>query len=423
MADKPTDEQLERSAAAARSGKARAEKSVPRPSGPANVARSLSPAARPLMAKQVVVHDELGEVAFKMAFLGTGQGGGRMANAFHALGYRRVAVLNTTDMDFGGLADGVHRLNLAVGGAAKDPQFARNSLRGREEEAWDLLTRAWGNEVDYALICVGLGGGTGSGTCVPLIQLARKYLADKGRPPRVGAVVSLPTPAEGQQVAKNAVRSFRELLEARASPLIIVDNARITDLYSQGGKALGFSQLYPTANMAVTQLFHLFNQLAALHSNFITFDRSELAQLLDGGVLVMGAADVPVGEIKSPADISQRMREELTNTVLASVDLTKGRKAACLFVGSQEALDTFSLDYFDAGFTQLGRLVGSSCPEGAEVILHRGVYLGGEDGLQCYIMVSELGPPMGRLAELAKVARLDQYATAKGLAAFLGLQD
>src|SRR5215471_16897949 len=115
--------------------------------GPPNVARGLSPAAYKPAARQVAVGDALPHpVAFKFAFLGTGQGGSRMADAFWRIGYRRVAVLNTTDMDFKGINEDIARLNLAVGGAAKDPQFAANSLKGREEEVRDLLTQSFGND-------------------------------------------------------------------------------------------------------------------------------------------------------------------------------------------------------------------------------------------------------------------------------------
>jgi cell division GTPase FtsZ len=384
-----------------------------------NVARSLSPTSHRQATHQVVVEDEFDrDVAFKVAFVGTGQGGGRMANAFHSLGYRRAAVVNTTDKDWDGVDARVCRLNLGIGGSAKDPALAANALKGREEEVWDLYVRAWGNELDYALVCVGLGGGSGSGTCVRLVDVARRYMESRGRAARVGAVVSLPPVTEGQQIAKNAVQTFKALLDAKISPLIIIDNARINELYKPG-----MTRLHAQANETVSQLFHLFNELAAVHSPFITFDRSELAQLLDGGIVVMGAADLRAGEIGNPADVSTKIRDELGNNVLAKVDIRRGRKAACLFVGSQEVLDEFSLDYFDAGFTQLDRMVGSASNKGGQTVIHRGVYLGGEEGLQCYVMVSELEPPVERLGELAKKAQLEQLGQPRSLAAYLGVQD
>lgn len=396
----------------------------PEPSGDAprigNIAGSLRPSRVQAAAKQVVVNDRFDyEVAFKMAFIGTGQGGSRIANAFHALGYGRVAVFNTTDMDFKGLADEIPKLNLGVGGAAKDAQFAASQITAREEEVWDLLTRAWGNDAEYALVCASLGGGTGSGTAAQLVRTARRYMEERGKPPKVGAIVSLPSLAEGQQQAKNAVNAFRELLALKVSPLVVIDNGRIHEIYNKPG----ITKLYPIANTTVSNLFHLFNQLAAVHSEYITFDKSELGQLLDGGVVAMGAADLATEEIKSPADISSKIRDELTNNVLATVDLKKGKKAACLFVGAQEVLDELSLEFFEAGFNQLNRTIGSAV-KGTDTIVHRGLYPGDAPGLQVYTLISELEPPVERLAQLAKVGHMaPAIQTAKGLAAHLGVQD
>lgn len=390
----------------------------PRASGPANVAKMLSPAARQQAAKQVVINDAFGhDVAFSMAFIGAGQGGGRMADAFYNLGYRRVAVFNTTESDFHGINEAIPKFSLDIGGAAKDAAWAKAQLKGRTEEIWDLLTRAWGNTIDYGMVCVGLGGGSGSGTASSLVQIARKYLESKGRPPRVGAIVSLPPVSEGQQVAKNAVNAFKELLHLKVSPLIIVDNARIQDVYRPA-----MSKLYGTANELVSSLLHLFNTLAAAKSEHVTFDRSELGQLLDGGIVVMGSADIEIGRVESPADISTCIREQFEDSVLAQVDPRTGKKGACIFVADSTVLDTYSREYFDAGFTQLDRTIGQE--SGGDTVIHPGVYPGdpeSQQGLQCYTMISELAPPHQRLSELAKKAGLDPQSTPATMAKFLGV--
>jgi cell division GTPase FtsZ len=146
------------------------------PSGPriGNVAAGLRSAVAAAV-KPTTVRDRFDyKVGFNLSFVGTGQGGSRIANAFYDLGYGRVAVFNTTDMDFKGLADEIPKLNLGVGGAAKDAAFAADQIKARQEEVWDLLTRAWGSTTDYALVCASLGGGTGSGTAPQLVQIARR---------------------------------------------------------------------------------------------------------------------------------------------------------------------------------------------------------------------------------------------------------
>jgi cell division GTPase FtsZ len=421
--DKPTDETLQRSMNAGQRIKAKTpakeEASAVEPDV-GNVARALTPAAKQRAARQVAVNDAFPyEVAFQCAFLGSGQGGSRIADSFYQLGYRRVAVFNTTDRDFYGISTDIPTLSFDIGGAAKDAGFAAQHLKGRDQEVWDLMLRAWGNVVDYALVCVSLGGGTGSGTVSGLVQMARKYMESKGRTPRVGAIISLPQVDEGQQTARNTVIAFQELLTLKASPLIIIDNKRIDEVYDKPG----FADLYPIANKAVSQLFHLFNQLAASDKGTITFDQSELAQLLDSGIVVMGATDIPVAEIKSPADISTRIREDLANSVLAAVDIKRGRKGACLFVSSRDVLKAFSSDFFAAGFDQLERIVGSAYGGQVATVIHRGVYPVGDGGLQCYTMISELDPPRERLGELARKAGLDVQRVTSSIAAYLGVGD
>ena len=377
-----------------------------------NVAASLDPTAHAQAAQQVVVNDEFNyDVAFNLAFVGSGQGGARLASSFYDLGYRRVGLFNTAESDFQGLPDAIERHTLDLGGAAKDARFAEQALTGREEEVWDLLQRSWGNDMDYGLVCVGLGGGTGSGTSGKIVEIARQYMESKGKPPRVGAIISIPSYTEGQQVCRNAVTAFQKLMELKASPMILIDNARIHQLYKPG-----MTQLYNVANSTVSQLLHLFNQLAAVHSPLITFDRSELAQLLDHGICVMGAASLQ--NISSPADISASIRDQLTNNVLAEVDLKKGTKGACLFVGDQNHLDNLSLDYFDAGFTQMNRTL-----KGGTSVVHRGVYLGASPGLQAYAMISDLQPPVSTLARLAKEANMTKAHLSGGMAQFLGVND
>lgn len=373
--------------------------------GISNLAARLAPAAQASTVKQVQIADDFDtDTAFHVAFLGTGQGGSRIAQSFWDLGYRRVGMFNTTDQDWvkpvgrPGISDEIPKLSLDIGGASKDMQLARDNCKGREAEIWDLLTRSWGNSFDCALVCVSLGGGTGSGTALTLIQAARKYMEEKNLPVRVGAVVSLPAADDGQQVCRNAHRAFHELLAAKISPLLVIDNDRVNELYTPA-----MSELLPRSNEIVSQMFHQFNQLAAAKSEHVTFDRSEFAQLLDSGIVVMGAADIPVGDLRSPADVSTKIREDLANNVLAKVDLARGKKGACVFVAARDVLDTLSKDFFAAGFTQLDRIVGAAYGGEVETVIHRGVYCGTDPGLQCYTMIGDLDPPQAKLDALAKV--------------------
>jgi len=344
------------------------------------------------------------DVAFNFGFVGIGQAGSRIAQAFYDLGYRRVCVIDGPIQDLAAISPEIAKLNLGTGGAGKDIDYGAASLTDKEELIWDLFTRTFGKGLDYILVCASLGGGTGSGGCPRLIQIAKRYMAGIGKPEKVGCVVALPMLAEGQRFARNAVTTFGRLrrLPDKPSPMIIIDNQRIQELFP-----VGVSKIYQKCNEQTARLFHLFNQLAAQRCGLVAFDRAELAALLDKGIVVFGASAIE--KFGSAADVSEAIRSQLERTALAAVDLKTGKEAGCIFVGGKETLDSVPMDFLDGGFNMLTRLLG----EGATV--HRGVYEGSAAGLRCFTLLAGLDPPAERLKALSSTAQFTGSTLAKHL--------
>ena len=63
------------------------------------------------------------DVAFKFAFVGAGQGGSRIAESFHKLGYRKLAAINTAQQDLNSIKLD-NKLCIGEGGAGKDLALA-----------------------------------------------------------------------------------------------------------------------------------------------------------------------------------------------------------------------------------------------------------------------------------------------------------
>ena len=76
--------------------------------------------------KKVVEDERL--VSFKNAFIGSGQGGSRIAETFHSLGYRRIAAINTAQQDLNTISL-ENKLCFGEGGAGKDPLVAQKKIR------------------------------------------------------------------------------------------------------------------------------------------------------------------------------------------------------------------------------------------------------------------------------------------------------
>ena len=258
-----------------------------------------------------------------------------------------------------------------------------------------MLKRSWGREVDYAIVCLGAGGGTGAGAAPKIIEVARRLMAENGRPVRVGVIVALPKNSEGQKPAKNAIHTVRQLAKLRPSPAIVLDNERIRELYDPSP-----SKEYPLANSSIAKYVHLFNRLAAQDSDHTSFDRADLGRLLDSGVVAFGAQRI--GAWQDAADISHAIRQQLRKNILASIDLTQGRQAGLIFVLGNDVYDDIRSSTLDHGFEMMNRILA----DGSTV--YRGVYKGSSAGLTALSLVAELPWPAERLHELARLGGVDK---------------
>ena len=225
------------------------------------------------------IKDEFVEAGFKFAFIGSGQGGGRIAQTFWKIGYRRVCAVNTAQQDLATLElPETHRLCLGkTGGAGKNPTVAKAAFKECKEDVLDFMRRSFGPSFDRIFVCVGAGGGTGAGTAVHLVDTAVELQKALRCPTeKVGVIVALPKLAEGKRVAANAFNTLNDLLDltvkGNVSPLIIVDNEKIGTLYPN----LAVDPFWNTANLSVCSLFHLFNTICVKHSHYTSFDRADL---------------------------------------------------------------------------------------------------------------------------------------------------
>lgn len=349
------------------------------------------PAVIPSKIKRHEVRDAFEyDTAFRFGFIGLGQGGSRIAETFYNIGYRRVGVINSAIEDLRDISDDIQKLDFGTGGAGQDMIRGKEFLADRKDSVWDLLLQAVSDDPDYLMVCVSLGGGTGTGGAPQLIELCRHYMRDKGLiGQRVGVIMSLPAAYEGQRTCRNAVQGFKELYDLQPSPMVIIDNKKIEEIHAP----ISSTDLFPRCNNDVARLFHLFNRLATQRSNLITFDRADYATLLDSGIIAFGASTIP--EYEHKAQITSAIRDQLTKTVLAEVDLRKGRAAGCVFLGGPEVMSTIPMEYFGEGFEQLSRIMAT------DSVVFRGVYVGTGDDLRCYTMLSGLEAPISRLRELA----------------------
>jgi cell division GTPase FtsZ len=342
------------------------------------------------------------EGAFKFAFVGLGQGGSRIAQAFYDLGYRRVCAINTAEQDMRTIRlPEANKLVLGGGGAGKDPAKASRAFGKHSEDVLDLLRRCCGPGVERVFVCSGAGGGTGNGGTVPMIAIAGEFMQAIREPVQVGVITALPKDSEGQRVCANAYNLLERLARMapnkHISPLIVLDNERISQIYP----GLAVDPFWATANRSVATLFHLFNTIAIRESHYTAFDQTDYRTLLDSGIIVFGAT--PVAQWQDATDVSKAVRDNLQRNMLAGgIDLSTGSVAGAIIIGGQQILTQVPQESLDHAFEQLSRTL-----KGGNTV-HRGIYRGNKDNLVVYTMIGGLGAPAGRLNELQRLGGITE---------------
>ena len=361
-------------------------------------------------SKMDLVEDESGG-AIRYGIVGSGQGGGRMAKAFFDLGYRKTIAFNLAQSDLNhlGLPEN-HKHHLVyegASGAGKNHAVSKKAFDDKSQEIFNKYKEIFGDKIDRILICVGVGGGTGGGSVMSLLDTAKRYFAYIGvenPSERVGVIASLPTTGEcaSPVVAENSYNRMTELCEAaennQFAPLIIIDNDKIKKLYPR----LTVKQFWPTLNNTVAGLFHIFNLLCTKNSDYTVFDPADYDSIMKtSGCMIFGATTIK--DPDSSTSVSQGLRNNLEKTLLASgFDLTSAKGAASIIVGGTVLYETVPglMDNIEYGFDTLATLTGGA-------IIHRGIYEDPErEKLVAYTIVGGLKSPKKRIEELKKFLKL-----------------
>lgn len=341
-----------------------------------------------------VAESDAKNLAIKFGVIGTGQAGARLADTFYQIGYRRVCAINTTAQDFLGLSIPTHNQKVlqSQGGAGKDPSKGWESLKNSQEEVLNLMRHAFGEDIERIIICVGAGGGTGSGSAIPLFKLARYYLAQLGKPEKVGMVVTLPKRTEGGKVQANAYRlltDLKVLAESKTvSPFVLVDNESIHQMFPNVSAKVFWS----TANKNIVGLFDIFNVLACQKSQYTTFDREDYRTMLDSGPIIFGATKLE--SYTKDTDISDGLRTNLKRTLQAEADITTASHVAAILCAPDNILGILPQAHIDLAFTTLERILSG---ENKDLMVHQGIYEAKRLGLYLYTMVGGFSIPDDRL--------------------------
>lgn len=340
------------------------------------------------------------KVAVKFSFLGMGQAGGNLADSFHKVGYRRVAVANTTEKDMQRLDVKNRYVMPSPGGAGKNPAVGKECAEKAFDELLSLCSKSFGSKTEYAFACAGLGGGTGGGSVFTAIEVLKEYMKSinvENVNKKVGAIVTLPTKDESAAVHGNAVEALEKLCKmaeaGEISPLVIIDNQKVMEMY--GGASV--IDVWSKANKNIAALFHVFNELAAQDdaSVVVTFDPEDYKSVLSSGILAFGRTKIT--DTSSQTAIAEAVRSNVKKGLLVDhLDITKASNGAGVLLADEMELAKVSQDMLESAFGTLNRMM----KQGPETKLHRGVIAARGQSVALYTLIAGFGAPTQKIQEM-----------------------
>lgn len=267
------------------------------------------------------------EIGIKYGFIGLGQGGSKIVDAFAGIKSPKTGdpiypcmIVNSNLGDMRSLRNIPKHMQFPLEGYAngvgKNPEVGKVAFTENGEKIFEAIGSIM-DGCDMIYVCAALGGGTGTGAINVLVDAIADYL---GIP--VAAITSLPRPDEVESLnAYNAsaelvtkLREFRNddnggtyrVLEN----LNILDNEKIINEHIQDPEVQDLTWDY-YSNYKVASILHEWNVVTSLESD-ITLDAADLLNhvLRRGGVITYAKKKINMDEI--------RTREELINEIIST---------------------------------------------------------------------------------------------------------
>ena len=353
------------------------------------------------------MYDMTDEKVFNIGVVGCGQGGGRICEAFYSLGYENALAINTAPQDLKHLSLSDNQkllLDSDRQGAGKDPKVSRTLAEQHHTTIKSKMAENFG-EVERIFVCVSAGGGTGTGSCIPVVNAAKSYLHSIGisdPEKRVGVIVSSPTNGEARSkaVAANALGLITEVSSLAAknqiSPAILIENEKIKTVFP----GLKMREFWPVSNSSVAKMFDVFNSLPCQDSMFSSFDPADFENVMSAhGFMTIGGTRI-VGDYTAESMV-EAFTKNLTNTIISSgYRLSDSRSGACVICVSEDVVDEEPglMDEIDKAMDSVSSRMGSD-------YIHRGIYMTEDEGITVYSIIGGLPNPDVQLARLKQFAR------------------
>lgn len=330
--------------------------------------------------------------------IGSGQAGGRIAEAFYRLGYDAIAI-NTAMQDLKHIdIPDANKLLLegTLGGAAKETDIGHQAAEANRDSIAELIDMKL-SSAQLNILCLSLGGGSGAGSCDVMVDI----LSQTGKP--LVVMAALPMDTEDAQTKHNALETLAKLAKMtqtkKVNNLIVVDNAKIEAIYHNVSQ----TEFFSVANKAIVEPIDVFNTLSSMPSSVKGLDPMEFSKLfVDGeGLTVYG--ELTVENYAEETALAQAVINNLGSNLLASgFDLKQSKYVGVIFAANKNVwkqIPSVSVNYSMA-------MINDTCANPKAVF--KGIYEVDdikEDVVKVYSMYSGIGLPEARVSQLKKEAQ------------------
>lgn len=334
--------------------------------------------------------------SIKLGVVGTGQGGSRLAESFHSMGYDAI-VMNTAQQDLENIKlpeSNKLLLEYGLGGAAKELEIGHAAAEMHKGHIHALVQEKLSSAQAFVL-CLSLGGGSGAGSCETIVDV----LSSEGKP--IVVISVLPMANEDAQTKHNALETLAKLAKLvqnkKVQSMVVVDNAKIETIYSDVSQLEFFS----VANKAIVEPIEQFNHLSSQSSPSKPLDSTEWAKLLfDGeGLAVFGS--LVVDNYTDETAIAEAVVSNLNHNLLAGgFDLKESKYAGFIVAANEKVwskIPSASVNYARALIQEHA---------GTPKALFHGIYVTDdkEDSVKIYSCFTGLSLPTSRVETLKKEA-------------------
>ncbi|KPV42708.1 hypothetical protein [Alicyclobacillus ferrooxydans] len=251
----------------------------------------------------------------RMAFVGLGQYGGRQVDSFLALDsthYSGMAV-NTADNDLAGLQHVLkgNQFHLTgTNGAGRTPQIAYDAFLNHAADFFEMVQRVT-TGADQVWLVAGLGGGTGTGGLLLLLEHMDGLFAN---PP--GLIITVPRASDGAVQTMNALPVIQKMQDAidhgLLGSVLILDNDKFYKEFADQKRAGDWRNL---SNEFVASTLHELNLLSG-QAGIANFDREDFRKVLSvPGCLAV--ASVALAQDLAYTSVAKQIETSLTKGFLS----------------------------------------------------------------------------------------------------------